>query len=74
MFSGLRKFWDNHGTKIIGTVTALGGSAAALDPTTVTAILSALMGDRGPGIATGIIGLLTLLRGFKNTKGDKPKE
>lgn len=74
MFSGVKKFWKGHGTKIIGTITALGGSAAALDPATVAAILTAIAGDRGPGIATGVVGLMTLWRGFTNTKAEKAKE
>lgn len=75
MLSGLKKFWNNHGTKVIGVLTTLGGSAATLDPTTVTAILTAVLGDRGPGIAIGVIGLGTLLRGFTNTKnGNTPKK
>jgi len=54
---------NEHGTKILGVVIALLGSVMLLTPEQITAI----MGERGPGIMTAIAGLLTVLRGFQNS-------
>lgn len=54
---------NEHGTKILGIIIALLGSVMLLTPDQITA----LMGARGPGILTGIAGILTILRGFQNS-------
>lgn len=55
--------WRNHGTKIVGVaVTVL--SAVALWPPEV---FIELFGAHAPAIATGLGGLLTILRGFQNS-------
>lgn len=64
----LKRWWDLHGTKIIGyTATAI-GAMAATDPTVVTSIINAVAGERGPAIAVVVGGLLTVYRGHRNSK------
>lgn len=55
--------FKNHGTKIIGTVGAAASVLATADP----AAVMALLGDRGPFVVTGVLSILTILRGFQNT-------
>lgn len=63
-------WWKNHGTKILGTIGTLAGLLATVDPAAITAFLNAIFGDRGPGIATMILGGLTIYKGFKNSKAN----
>jgi hypothetical protein len=53
-----------HGTKVIGMITTVASIFAAADPTQV----AALLGKSGPYAVTAALGLLTVLRGFSNSK------
>lgn len=68
----MKTLWENHGTKVLGSLGITIGTLAAMDPTMITALLSAVLGARGPGIATTILGILTFWRGFQNTKKTLP--
>lgn len=57
----------NHGTKMLGVVGTLASVFATADPMAV----AALLGERGPYIVTGALSILTILRGFSNTKQSK---
>lgn len=64
----LKRWWDLHGTKIIGWAATFIGAIAAADPTIVTGIINAIAGERGPAIAVVVGGLLTVYRGHRNSK------
>lgn len=68
----IRTLWKNHGTKVIGYATTVAGTIGALDPDTMTALLTAIAGERGPSLAMAVIGAITAYRGHLNTKGKKP--
>ena len=53
----------DHGTKLIGSFTALLGAISAASPDTLTSIF----GPKGPAIAVTAAGLLTIWRGFSNS-------
>lgn len=55
--------WHEHGTKIMGSLIALLGVIGALDPET----LRLIFGERGPGIAAIVGGLLVIMRGIQGT-------
>ena len=62
-------FWDDHGTKVLGAVTAVTGA--------VQGVLPALAGLLAPGtyqwvqlgvaVLTGLFGVSTVKRGFTNS-------
>lgn len=60
----MKKFYQEHGTKLIGSVVSAVGTLSALDPT----LLQLVLGQRGLAIFTAVAGLLTVLRGKQNTK------
>lgn len=53
----------DHGTKVLGTATAIVGMLGTVDPT----VLTGAIGQKGVGVLTGIAGILTILRGFQNS-------
>lgn len=63
-------WWSNHGTKIIGAITATLGSLMTLDPATLTT----LFGVKGSAIAVAVSGFLTIWRGFGNSSSPKSPE
>lgn len=70
----MKALWISHGTRIIGAVTAIAGAIAAIDPATLAAVLTAIAGPSGPGLAVAVIGLATFLRGKSNAKKtEEPK-
>jgi hypothetical protein len=58
------KFWTDHGTKILGTLITILGGFLLLPPEQQ----AALVGETAPRIAVAVTGLLTILRGFTNTR------
>lgn len=52
---------------MLGVVGTLASVFATADPVAV----AALLGERGPYIVTGALSILTILRGFSNTKQSK---
>jgi hypothetical protein len=58
------KLWTEHGTKILGTVITILGGFLLLPPDQQ----AALVGDTAPRIAVSVTGLLTILRGFQNSR------
>lgn len=56
--------FKDHGTKVIGGLTTLVGLLGAVDP----AVLQATIGDKGMSYVVGVAGILTILRGFQNSK------
>lgn len=54
----------DHGTKLIGGLTTAVGVVGSLDPT----VLQSLIGANGMSYFTALAGILTILRGFQNTK------
>jgi len=56
--------FKKHGTKVIGVVTTAASILAAADPNQV----ATLLGESGPYVVTAVLGLLTVLRGFRNSK------
>lgn len=56
--------WKQHGTKVIGTLGTVASIFAAADPSQVMQLL----GERGPFIVTAALSVLTILRGFQNSK------
>lgn len=57
----------SHGTKIIGALIGVFGLIESIDPGQITAFLTVLFGDRGPGIAVGVLGWIAFIRGFVNS-------
>lgn len=57
------KLFKDHGTKILGGLTAVTGILTAADP----AALEALIGKTGVGAVVALSGLATILRGFTNS-------
>lgn len=70
----MKLLWKNHGTKLIGGLAAAGGIVAAIDPATLAALLTAIAGPSGPGLAVAVIGVATFLRGLSNSKAKKAEE
>jgi hypothetical protein len=56
--------YREHGTKILGTVITVLGGFLLLPPDQQTA----LVGETAPRIAVSVTGLLTILRGFQNSR------
>lgn len=56
--------WGKHGTKIIGTLGTAASILAAADP----ALVTALLGESTPFVVTGVLSMLTILRGFQNVR------
>lgn len=56
-------YWKDHGTKIIGSATALLGAVTTVNPD----FLSGIFGPKAPAIATAVAGILTIIRGFTNS-------
>ncbi len=56
-------FLKNHGTKVLGTVGTVASVLATADPAAVVDLL----GSRGPFIVTGVLSILTIMRGFTNS-------
>jgi hypothetical protein len=56
--------WKEHGTKAIGAVGTIVSILAAMDPTQV----ASLLGNSGPYYVTAALSILTILRGFQNSK------
>ena len=56
-------WWKSHGTKILGSATAVVGVLGTVDPTALTGAI----GEKGVGVLTGLAGILTILRGFQNS-------
>jgi hypothetical protein len=56
--------WTDHGTKILGGLITVLGGFLLLPPDQQTA----LVGETAPRIAVSITGLLTILRGFQNSR------
>jgi hypothetical protein len=55
--------WKEHGTKIVGSVITILGVVGTLGPDSMIEIF----GERGPGIAGIIAGVVVVLRGVQNT-------
>jgi hypothetical protein len=53
----------NHGTKLLGTATAVIGALGAIDPV----VLTQAIGQRGVAGLTALAGIFTILRGFQNS-------
>lgn len=71
VWNWIKGIWKSHGTKVLGAIGVALGTLAAMDPATLTAVLTALLGPRGPAISVIVIGLLTFYRGFRNTYAAK---
>jgi hypothetical protein len=56
--------WKNHGTKVIGAVGTLASILGAADPS----LVAGLLGQSGPFYVTAALSILTVLRGFQNSK------
>lgn len=67
----MKVLWKNHGTKILGGVGAAASGLALLDPSIITVVLNAVLGDRGPAAAALVLSLLTMWRGRKNTQAQQ---
>lgn len=66
----LKKWWTEHGTKILGYATAAVGILEYLDEQTIKAIEFVAGPKAGPIISHGLVaisGLLTAKRGFTNS-------
>lgn len=61
--------FSDHGTKLLGSVTALVGALGAVDPT----VLTGAIGQKGVAGLTALAGILTILRGFSNSANQQPK-
>jgi hypothetical protein len=55
--------FNEHGTKILGVVVTVLGLVVGLAPDQLTA----LFGERAPGIVMALGGVLTVLRGLQNS-------
>lgn len=55
--------FKNHGTKILGSLTAITGILATIDP----AVLEAIIGKSGVGVVIALSGIATIWRGFTNS-------
>jgi hypothetical protein len=64
--------FNDHGTKLLGGLTTAVGVLGSVDP----AILQSIVGANGMSYFTAFAGILTILRGFQNTKAqqDTPKQ
>ncbi len=62
------KLFADHGTKLIGSLTAAVGVLGAMDP----AVITGLFGQNGMSYVATVAGILTILRGFQNTKAAPP--
>lgn len=61
--------FKDHGTKLIGGLTTLVGLLGAVDPV----VLQSAIGEKGVGYVVGAAGILTILRGFQNSKNQTPQ-
>lgn len=67
------EYLKTHGTKILGIVLGTLGVVTTMQPDAITAVF----GERGPGIVLFCGGLLTFLRGLQNSgvlPGGPPKQ
>lgn len=56
--------WGDHGTKMIGAAGAVVTALSTIDPT----VLQSLLGANAQNYVMGALSLLTILRGFQNSK------
>jgi hypothetical protein len=63
------KLWDSHGTKLLGGLITILGGFLLLPPDQQ----AALVGETAPRVAVAVTGLLTILRGFANTRSGASK-
>lgn len=56
-------FLSQHGTKVLGVIITLLGGFLLLPVEQQVAIV----GERAPGVAVAVTGLLTILRGLQNS-------
>lgn len=61
--------FNDHGTKLLGSVTALLGALGTVDPT----LLVGAIGQKGVAGLTAFAGILTILRGFQNSANQPPQ-
>jgi len=67
--TGIVALWKNHGTKILGTVTAIVAAVAVWTPDQFA--LFGIDGHMALRFTSFCTGLLTILRGFQNTAQGK---
>jgi hypothetical protein len=61
-------WWKDHGTKVIGTAGAAVSVLSVASPDQI----SALFGPNAAGYVLGALNLLTVMRGFQNSKANGP--
>jgi hypothetical protein len=62
--------FKDHGTKLLGGLTTVIGAIGSIDP----AVLQSIFGTNGMAYFTTFAGILTVLRGFQNTKTQGPPQ
>ena len=65
----MNDLFSNHGTKFLGGLTAIVGAVGSLDP----AVIQSIFGANGISYFTTLAGVLTILRGFQNSKAQGPQ-
>lgn len=63
----MKAIFNDHGTKLLGGLTAAVGAVGSIDP----GILQSMFGNGAMAYFTTLAGILTILRGFQNTKAQE---
>lgn len=66
----MNDIFKDHGTKLLGVLTTVVGAVGSIDP----AMLQSIFGNNGIAYFTTLAGILTVLRGFQNTKTQEPPQ